>query len=207
MKVLDVGSGPISVIRGVQHLPNVAEFVSLDPLAHVYNALIRDSFSHLPHVSFGLSEFVSAFVEGSFDVIYCQNALDHSFDPVRSLVDLLRVLAPGGVLVLQHYQDEGLFENYSGLHHWNFTDEGGNLVFWNREYSVNMSRLLRKVANIQNEVHAPRQGKSIFRSTLKMRGKKPPHLGRQPWTDSSRLYVDEALRALTLAHLGRRANP
>ena len=200
---LDVGSGPISLLFGLEESVPGSRLTSADPLAHAYNMLIRNGGYESPRVDFAVAEHAATFVAGPFDVVFSQNALDHAFDPVRSVFNLLQVLKEDGLMVLIHMENEGEFENYSGLHHWNFTERGGDLIFWNRDYEVNMSLELVDVATVQVRAETAENAsrRTITASVRMIPGWRSP---RDPeWPESARYYVEESIRALTELHLDR----
>lgn len=93
-RVLDVGCGP----RGsLEWATDAARRVGADPLAARYARL---------HAQPQRMEYVSAraeslpFADASFDVVGCFNALDHVEDVDRAIAELVRVLAPGGDLLV-----------------------------------------------------------------------------------------------------------
>ncbi len=197
-RILDVGSGPISLLRGVEAAMPGSSLISLDPLAHAYNSLLTAYELDLPRVTFGVSEYASVFTEGTFDLIYSRNALDHSFDPVRSVYDLLAILNPTGVMQLEHFENEGDYENYEGLHHWNFTAQDGCLIFWNRDYTVNLTEELAQVASINVVAIDATAGdrRSIVAEIRHMSGGVPLHT-EPDWPPSARFYVEECIAGIT----------
>lgn len=55
----------------------------------------------------------------SFDIVNCINALDHAVNPDIALLEMLRIVRPGGWIYLRHRVDTGLVQKYNGLHQWN----------------------------------------------------------------------------------------
>lgn len=131
-RILDVGSGPLSKIGN--RLPGAdLEVVAADPLALVYADLLREhGVEPRVRTEFAPAEDLSAFfAPSSFDLVHCCNALDHAFDPMRGIVELLRVVRVGGTVVLRHEVNEGARGGYLGLHQHNFELADGRLVLWN----------------------------------------------------------------------------
>jgi len=92
--VLDVGCGP----RGsLEWAHDAGRRVGADPLAARYAKLHSEPQG---------MEYVAAraeslpFPDASFDIVGCFNALDHVEDVDRVIVELVRVLAPGGDLLV-----------------------------------------------------------------------------------------------------------
>jgi SAM-dependent methyltransferase len=132
ISILDVGAGPLSIVgtrlRGVD-----VELVAVDPLADEYEALLAQHRIDPPVAtqSCAAEELADVLGEARFDLVYCQNALDHSEDPLRGLEQMLRVVKPDRWVVLKHAVDEGEREAYVQLHDWNFNIEDGRFVIWN----------------------------------------------------------------------------
>ena len=93
-KVLDIGCGP----RGSLEWADMAEVrVGLDPFSVSYRKLGTGAHS---------MEYVAAraenmpFADGSFDVVCSFNSLDHVDDLDRTISEISRVTAPGGLFLL-----------------------------------------------------------------------------------------------------------
>jgi SAM-dependent methyltransferase len=134
LRVLDVGAGPVTILG--YRLPGVAvEVTATDPLAPQYAALLARHGAAPPvPTRFAPAEDLRLFVpEGGFDLVHCRNALDHSFDPLRGIEQMLAAARTGGAVLLSHFEDEAEREGYSGLHQWNFAarDGGARFVIWN----------------------------------------------------------------------------
>lgn len=132
-RILDVGAGPLSPMGKIMGDANV-EIVPTDPLAIVYDQILaRVGYTPIIRTQFAPAEDLSCFFPpSSFDLIYCANALDHSFEPFRGIVEMLRVLKPGGTIILRHSINEAENENYSGFHQHNFDIQDGKFIIWNR---------------------------------------------------------------------------
>lgn len=104
-RVLEVGSGA----HGLIFYFEAADRVGVDPLADEYRALFP--------AWQGRARTIAAFGErlpfedSSFDIVLCDNVVDHAENPRRIVEEIGRVLAPGGLLyftVNVHHQ----------LYHW-----------------------------------------------------------------------------------------
>jgi SAM-dependent methyltransferase len=92
--ILDVGCGP----RGsLEWADDAAERIGLDPLARRYRAL--GTGEHRMRYVAARAEAMP-FEDGRFDVVSAFNSLDHVEDERRAAAEIVRVLAPGGVLLL-----------------------------------------------------------------------------------------------------------
>lgn len=93
-RILDVGCGP----RGsLDWAVDAAARVGLDPLAGEYLALGVDP-SAMDYVA-GVAEAMP-FADASFDVVASINSLDHVDDVDRTAAEMIRVLRPGGLLLI-----------------------------------------------------------------------------------------------------------
>jgi len=61
---------------------------------------------------------------------------------------MLEVTRPGGIVLLNHYVDEGAHQRYLGMHQWNITERDGNLVVWSKDRSVDITDRLRGRADV-----------------------------------------------------------
>ena len=93
-RILDVGCGP----RGsLDWAADAAARVGLDPLADDYLALGVDGRA-MDYVA-GVAESMP-FADASFDAVASINSLDHVDDVGRAVAEMIRVLRPGGLLLV-----------------------------------------------------------------------------------------------------------
>lgn len=140
LEVLDVGSGPISPLGTVSN-NYIVNLTAVDPLASFYNNLY-EKYSISPYVKtqFSFAEsLVDKFEKMSFDVVHMGNALDHAYNPILCICNMLEVVKFEGQVILQHYENEAIHENYSGFHQWNISETNGNTVVYNNKYSFNLT--------------------------------------------------------------------
>jgi SAM-dependent methyltransferase len=105
-RLLEVGSGPVSLLAGAVD-DGLCTVVAVDPLARVYRQLLdRHGMRYPIRPRVGHGERL-AFPQGSFDLVYSSNALDHTRSPRRCLEQMCRVLRPGGFLLLEGFVREG----------------------------------------------------------------------------------------------------
>lgn len=94
--ILDVGSGPISVLHT---FPRVRRMVAIDPLNDRYVS----KYERLDYIEYiSRKAEVLKFPDGSFDTVLCVNALDHMDRYLDALGEMVRVLKSGGMLYLEY---------------------------------------------------------------------------------------------------------
>jgi SAM-dependent methyltransferase len=149
--ILDVGSGPLSGF-GTVHKGLKLNVRAADPLAPAYQALYEQyRVKPAVPVELAFAEDLNAFYpSSSFDLVVCQNALDHTFDPWRGIRQMLEITKPGCYVLLRHSRNEAENECYSGLHQWNLdSNTNGDFMLWNKKISLNITQLLTDIAEVR----------------------------------------------------------
>ena len=154
-KVLDVGSGPMTSLGSTLEGRKI-DLTACDPLARFYTEMAeRHGVDRPVETQVGFAEELSAFFQpGAFDVINCCNALDHSFEPIRGIEEMLIVAKPTGRIVLSHAINEAEHEQYSGLHQWNLDAQDGDFIIWNRSQRINATIAFAQYADMAVETKA-----------------------------------------------------
>ena len=155
-QVYDVGSGmSYAVGTSLSKADGTAEPLRIhymDPLAFHFNRILDKYGKDLPRIEFGMVEYLSAFIpDADATLITVQNALDHSANPIKGIVEALLSLRNGGVLYLNHHPNEAETEKYKGFHQYNIDEKDGELVIWNKNEHVNVSRLLADAATVETK--------------------------------------------------------
>lgn len=131
VRILDVGAGPLTIV-GKRWSGHDVSITAVDALADEYAKLL-DEFRLAPLVrtrkcdSEHLDEIFSP---RTFDLAYARNTLDHSYEPMRGIKQMVRVVRPGGVVLLEHRRNEAVSGGYAGLHQWNFDLADGRCLLW-----------------------------------------------------------------------------
>lgn len=155
-KVIDVGSGPFSIC-GTMSKKGKIDFKAVDIMAPIYER-VKERFGLSTEVKpeFAiLEELASSLGVEQFDIVHISNALDHTFDPMRGIWQLLAICKVSGKIILQHHQNEAEAAGYNGLHQWNCTLQNGKFEIWNKEKVIDVAAELMDVADITFERHAP----------------------------------------------------
>jgi SAM-dependent methyltransferase len=90
-RVLEVGSGS----EGLIFFFGVENAVGVDPLADHYAAMFP---WHARVTTVAAGGEALPFEAASFDVVLCDNVVDHAVDPAQIVAEIARVLSPGGLL-------------------------------------------------------------------------------------------------------------
>ncbi len=107
----------------------------------------------MPDIEFGMMENLSIthFDKGA-KLIIISNALDHSSNPIRGILDALNVLDVGGCLYLNHHPNEAEAEHYKGFHRYNIcTNEAHQMVVWNREKRIIVDDIIAPFATMETK--------------------------------------------------------
>ncbi len=143
VRILDVGAGPLTGI-GKRQPGKTIELSACDPLAELYRTLLTQNSIEPPvKTQFADAENLSLFfAPRSFDVACCINALDHSYDPLKGIAEMLKVIEDDGIIHLGHAENEAEFEQYKGFHQWNFTAADEDFIIWNKDNRFSLSEKL-----------------------------------------------------------------
>lgn len=150
VRILDVGAGPISFV-GKVFGDRPVTLVPVDPLAEEYERLLTAAGVEppVPTRNGSAEELSKQFPEGSFDLVHASNSIDHAFDPVLAIAEMVKMVRPGGYVYLSHFRNEGHQNGYYGLHQWNFDVEDGEFIVWNPVQRRSVTSELRQVAEIE----------------------------------------------------------
>jgi len=113
-RVLEVGSGP----HGLIFFFGSSRGVGVDPLAAEYRPLFAGWQGRAPTIA--AAGEALPFPSSVFDVVLCDNVIDHAERPAAIVAEMARVLAPGGLLYFSvnvHHPVYGVASRLHGL--WN----------------------------------------------------------------------------------------
>ena len=109
-RVIEVGSGA----HGLIFCFGTERGVGVDPLAVNYNDLFPGWQRRAATVA---AEGESLpFIDRSFDVVICDNVVDHAESPSQIVSELVRILAPGGLLYFTVNFHHPLYRVAAGVH-------------------------------------------------------------------------------------------
>lgn len=149
VKILDVGAGPLTVVGKVWD-GRTLEIAAVDPLADEYGRAMNDNgVVPLVRTRKGEAErLTELFAPGTFDLVYALNCLDHSYNPLEAVRQMVLVAKEGCCAHLEHYSDEAERQKYQGLHRWNFRVEDGKFVIWQPGLRIDVEKELGALAEI-----------------------------------------------------------
>lgn len=126
-KVLDIGSGPVSMLSRSFSGENV-ELHAADPLADDYLKLWNPAeyVGLVLPLACPVEQLSKKFGVEQFDVTHIRNALDHVANPLVGLDEMLKVTKPGGFLIVHGFANEAIAEKWQGFHQWNLCWAEGN---------------------------------------------------------------------------------
>jgi SAM-dependent methyltransferase len=150
VSIVDVGAGPLTTL-GKTYPGKELSITAVDPLAVDYDRLLEAAGLTPPVRTLPCrgEDLLERFAPESFDIAYARNSLDHGGDPLRIIRNMVRLVRPGGLVVLRHYRTEAETEHYSGLHQWNFDLSDGDLVLWSRRRRHNLTRALGRQVELE----------------------------------------------------------
>jgi SAM-dependent methyltransferase len=139
---------------------------AVDALAEQYERLLRDAGITPPVLTQQgeVERLTERFPKNSFDLVNMENALDHSYDPLLGIRQMLEVVKPGGYVLLLHDVNEAHRTGYVGFHQWNFCAENGHFIIWNRKTRISVNDALGDIAEITVDDSIDERGyeKAIF---------------------------------------------
>lgn len=149
---IDVGSGPFSRCGNKTDKIEL-NVTAVDPLAEVYNFLKTENLlENGIHIETGFVELLDhKFGKNTFDIVHMSNSLDHSFDAIYGIYQLLYICKVGGKVILRHTENEALRSEYQGLHQWNLSlhNEEKSFVIWRDGIRYDVCKLFAEYADFE----------------------------------------------------------
>jgi 2-polyprenyl-3-methyl-5-hydroxy-6-metoxy-1,4-benzoquinol methylase len=118
LTILDVCAGPLTILNKTLDGKRL-NITAVDALADEYDEMLNRN-NIIPIVRTVKGDVEKYWPDRQFNVIHCSNGLDHSYDPIEGIINMILSLQPNGFIVLKHYIREGERGSYHGLHQWNF---------------------------------------------------------------------------------------
>ena len=144
IEILDVGAGPCTYLGKKSNEFNL-KITATDALADLY---YRNNFNPpIKTIQLETEKLSTKFKEEYFDFIFSRNALDHHYDPLLSIEQMLFVLKKKGIMLLEHRTNEAVIENYHGLHQFNLCVKNNDFYIWNKKININVSEYLKNKYN------------------------------------------------------------
>jgi hypothetical protein len=83
-------------------------------------------------------------VKNAFDIVYARNSIDHTFDPIKCIYNMIFVSKK--YIVLEHKINEGEIESYQGLHQWNFNTKNNKFYITDKDgYEMCINEIFNSV--------------------------------------------------------------
>lgn len=152
--ILDVGAGPACVM-GCEWPDRNVNLVPLDPLADEYAKQLKEN-GHtvaVPTIKGEAEKLAEQFGRAKFDFVFSHNALDHAYSPLLALCQMIYVAKPEACVQLEHRMNEAEVERYAGLHQWNFCDENGHFIVWNKAARHDVTEIFSKTHEVISRPH------------------------------------------------------
>lgn len=138
-KVLDVGAGPVTIV-GKRLNGRPIDLTAVDALAEIYDQLpFPQGLPVVRTQQCDTERLREKFAAGTFDLTHARNTLDHSYDPLIAIAQMIEVTKPGGIIATAHAANEALNENWHGFHQWNFHVEERDFKISNRTQTFSLS--------------------------------------------------------------------
>ena len=135
LKVMDIGCGPISMLRWGA-IQGDLSITGLDPILDMYTLILaRHGFDAMEKMRCdreitGFAEDLDTLVrDNDYDTVYTRNALDHTQDPARVVECMSRRLAPHGQVAITVAEREGTRQGWDQLHKTDIYLENGTLMY------------------------------------------------------------------------------
>jgi SAM-dependent methyltransferase len=145
---IDIGSGPDSLAQYGEQFPRMASLRAWD-------------------LDDGDAQFMKGVDDNTYDFAHSSHCLEHLHDPTIGLKNWLRIVKPGGHLIVM-IPDEDLYEQgvfpstFNGDHKWTFTLH--KTKSWSNK-TVNVLALLQSLGG-EADIHIIQQLNSSFRFSL-----------------------------------------
>ena len=152
--ILDVGAGPLTYL-GKKRPENQICITAVDPLADKYNRILN-KYKIQPIVKtqqLAAEDLTREFHPNTYDLVFARNCIDHSHNPEKAILQMIKVVKKGEHVLLEHRINEADTRKYEGLHQWNFTlDTNGNFLISSKSKTLNVTTKYAAICSITSEI-------------------------------------------------------
>ena len=88
--------------------------------------------------------------QNSFDMVHMSNSLDHCFDALNGIYQLIYICKIGGKIILRHTENEAERSEYEGFHQWNLSvhNEENSFIIWRGKRRIDIAKELGEYVDI-----------------------------------------------------------
>ena len=149
--IADLGAGMFST-TGSTWPTAIVHIYPSDLLAEEFNEMLANKNVH-PIIPVEKQDMEHLTYEDNFfDIVHCVNALDHCNSTMDAIKEMYRVCKPGGWIYLKHQRNNGDFQNFKGMHHWNISKEGEDCRFTSKDTSFLLSDFIKGFTTLEKKV-------------------------------------------------------
>lgn len=196
---IDVGSGPFSRCGRITNKCNL-DITCVDPLGNVYEVIKKKyRIDNKNKITRGFVELLDKqFESNSFDIVHMSNSLDHCFDPIFGIYQLINICKIGGKVVLRHHENEAVRSEYDGLHQWNLSlhNEENSFVIWNNEERIDVCKEFSEYVDFKMTPDIVEKGGTWIYNQVEMTKNKDIIIPQRDYLPKLLLGVFDALTCL-----------
>jgi len=156
VRILDVGAGPLTYL-GKKCNGKRIHITAVDPLADEYDRILARHHVEPPVRTQKLDaeKLTSQFPANTFDLVFAHDCIDHSYDPERAILEMIKVVKTNCYVLLDHRPHTAERLAYKDLHQWNFSVNAiGEFVIGSKHFEVNMNRKYSRLCSIACEMES-----------------------------------------------------
>ena len=134
---LEIGSGPNSNLS--YWVDNkLLEVIAIDPLADIYEKIMKKLNYKYPITPIKLSgeNILKRFEKETFHIVFAQNSLDHTENPIMCFKNAYTLLKKGGLFFVCSNVKEGTRTSWSGMHKFDIYVENSDLLLANKKGEI-----------------------------------------------------------------------
>lgn len=168
INILDVGAGPITYLGNMWGDYKV-NITAIDALANKYTEMLekKNIIPYIKTIQLCAEKLTKQFSKDTFDLAYSFNALDHAYDSIKAIKEIVEVIKPGSFFLLRSFINEAINAGYIGLHQWNFFVRNNKFIIASKNHEYDVENEIKHVAeivniSIKNELFGARQEKPIL---------------------------------------------